>query len=49
MVNDFGETVVAMPKTKPIVQPKELSITNINRKTEVLHQKIGLSLNSLFL
>ena len=35
MMNDVGEALaafVAMPETKPIAQPKELSTTNINWK-----------------
>ena len=52
MVNDFEEAIaafVAMPETKPIAQPKELNTININRKGAAPHQKIGLSLNSLFM
>ena len=52
MVNDFGEAIaafVAMLETRPIAQPKELNITNINGKGAAPHRKMGLPLNSLFL
>ena len=52
MENSFGEAIaafVAMPETRQIVPPKELNITNINRKGAAPHCKIGLPLNSVFL
>ena len=51
MVNDFGEAIaafVAMSETRQIAQPKELDITNIDRKGATPHRNIGLPLNSLF-
>ena len=52
MVNDFGKAIaafVAMPEKTQIVQPKEFTIININKKGAAPHRKIGLALNSLFL
>ena len=52
MENDFEEAIaafVAMPERKQTAQPKELNITNIDRKGAAPHRKIGLPLNSLFL
>ena len=52
MVNNFGEAIAAfviMPETRQIVPPKELTITNINRKRATPHRKTSLPLNSLFL
>ena len=51
MENNFGESIaafVAMSETRQIVPPKELNITNINRKGAAPHRKIGLPLNTLF-
>ena len=44
MVNDFGDAVavfVPMPETRQIAQPKELDITNVNRKGAAPNRKIG--------
>ena len=51
MVNDVEEAIaafVAMPETRQTPQPKELIITNIDRKEATPRRKIGLPLNSLF-
>ena len=49
-MNDFGVAIaafVARLETKQIAQPKEITITNRNRKGAAPHSKIGLPLNSV--
>ena len=44
MLNDFEEAIVAfvaMPETRQTAQPKELDITNIERKGAAPHRTIG--------
>ena len=52
MINVLEEAIaafVAMPETRQTAQPKELNITNIDRKGAAPHRKIGLPINCLFL
>ena len=50
-MNDFEKETAAfaaIPETRQTAQPKELNITNVDRKGTAPHRKIGLPLNSYF-